>query len=83
MDNEIVKRDFIIKDKSEQLRRIYRSKSWRLLTGLVYIKRQLRAYVKTAYSFIIVSVLFLVTFIFTVYLFFLKKIRKITVFPGG
>ncbi len=80
---EIAKRDLMIKDKAEQLQRIYRAKSWRLLTALVNIKKQLCVFARRIYRFLMVFFLFLITFLYTLYLFLLKKLRKITVFPGG
>lgn len=83
LKREIFKRDVIIKDKIEQLRRIYCSEGWRLLVIVVNIKNHVCAYIRKIKRFLILFVLFWVTFLYTVYLFFLKKLRKITVFPGG
>lgn len=80
---EIAQKDLIINDKTEQLRRIYCSKGWRLLVILVGIKKQLCIFLRRIKRFLILCGLFLITFLYTIYLFLLKKLRKITVFPGG
>lgn len=83
LKREILKRDLIIKEKTGQLRRIYCSNGWRLLVALVSIKKQLCIFMRRIRTFFILCGLFLITFLYTIYLFLLKKLRNITVFPGG
>ncbi len=83
LKRENFKRDVIIKDKIEQLHRVYHSQGWRLLVAVVNIKKHICIYIRKVKSFLILFALFWVTLLYTIYLFFLKKLRKITVFPGG
>ncbi len=83
LKREIFKRDLIIKDKTGQLRRIYCSRGWRLLVVLVSIKNQLCIFMRRIKKCFILCILFLIAFLYTIFLFLLKKLRKITVFPGG
>lgn len=83
LKREIAQKDLIINDKTGQLRRINRSKGWRLLVILVSIKKQLCIFMRRIKRCFILCGLFLITFLYTIYLFLLKKLRKITVFPGG
>jgi len=83
LNRQIAVREAIINEKTGQLRRIYRMRSWKAVTLLTREKRRLNIVIKRIYGFLILIFLWVFTLIVTSYLVLLKKIRKSMVFPGG
>ncbi len=83
LNRQISIRDAIINEKTGQLRRIYRMRSWKAVNFLTGEKRRLNIVIKRICGFFILIFLLVFTLIITSYLALLKKIRKSMVFPGG
>ncbi len=83
LNRQIAVREGIINEKTGQLRRIYRMRSWKAVTLLTRAKRRLNIVIKRIYGFLILIFLLVFTLIVTSYLVLLKRIRKSMVFPGG
>lgn len=83
LNRQISIRETIINEKTEQLRQIYRMRSWKAASLLTREKRRLNIVIKRICSFFILTFLLAFTLIVTSYLVLLKKLRKSMVFPGG
>lgn len=83
LNRKISIQEAIINEKTGQLRRIYRMRSWKTVILLTRGKRHLNIMIKRICGFFILIFLLAFTLIVTSYLVLLKKIRKSMVFPGG
>lgn len=80
---ELFIKEAVISHQQAQLKSIYGMKSWRLALALARIKAQVFICIRRVFRFLGLLFLFIYTLLIAGYLYALKKIRNIIIFPGG
>ncbi len=83
LEEQLVKREQALGEKIDELDRIQKSRSWRLLLKIVYLKKCLFILIKKAIIFITLIFLLILSILANLYLGVLKKLRGTIIFPGN
>ena len=87
-DLDVLRKELFIKEElishqQAQLKSIYGMKSWRLALALARLNGRIFLYARRLFRFFGLVFLFIYTLLIAGYLYALKKIRNIIIFPGG
>lgn len=83
MNKKIERIESALREKSEELNRIYESRSWRVLSKIISLKKNLLIWIKKTALFPLLLFLLLISILANLYLSILKKLRGTIIFPGN
>ncbi len=79
----LMKREYALTELTNELDNIYKSRSWKFLLKVVYLKKYISVWIKKTISFFILLFLFALSILTILYLALLKKIKGTIIFPGN
>lgn len=83
MNKKIERIESALREKSEELNRIYESRSWRVLSKIISLKKNLLIWIKKTALFPLLLFLLVISILTNLYLSILKKLRGTIIFPGN
>jgi hypothetical protein len=83
LNKKIEKIDSALREKIEELNKIYESRSWRVLSKIISLKKNLLIWIKKTTLFPLLLFLLVVSVLTNLYLSILKKLRGTIIFPGN